>query len=365
MDESLIDILIRGIAAGLLLATGTSIARADAPPAQRISGAFFTLSAIAYVLQHDAVLQWLGDGAWLVRITAVLGTGALWLFMLTLFADPPRFRRWHAAPFPLLLAFAFTGWFGPAEARTGAWLGHNVMEGALILHGMATILRGWRDDLVEARRRLRLAFLVMVALLAFSISAVEGFALYLGLPPQAERLGAIAVALAALAGAIVLLQTRAFLFAPPEPLAETVAGPPRSETPLADRMELARILDLVDRDQIWRREGLTIGALAEAAGLPEHRARRLINAGLGHRNFTDFINARRIEAAKAALRDPARARATVAEIAFDLGFGSLGPFNRAFKDATGQTPTAWRREAQGEAGRNQKSLADSENAKDS
>ena len=29
-------------------------------------------------------------------------------------------------------------------------------------------------------------------------------------------------------------------------------------------------------------------------------------------------------------------------IALDLGYGSLGPFNRAFKEISGMTPTAWR-----------------------
>ena len=32
-------------------------------------------------------------------------------------------------------------------------------------------------------------------------------------------------------------------------------------------------------------------------------------------------------------------------IAFDLGYGSLGPFNRAFRAATEVTPTEWRRQA--------------------
>ncbi len=57
------------------------------------------------------------------------------------------------------------------------------------------------------------------------------------------------------------------------------------------------------------------------------------------------MNARRIEAERQILCDPAQARTTVAAVAFDLGFGSLGPFNRAFKEETGQTPTEWRRQA--------------------
>ena len=32
-------------------------------------------------------------------------------------------------------------------------------------------------------------------------------------------------------------------------------------------------------------------------------------------------------------------------IALDLGYGSLGPFNRAFKEATGMTPTGYRERA--------------------
>jgi AraC-like DNA-binding protein len=95
----------------------------------------------------------------------------------------------------------------------------------------------------------------------------------------------------------------------------------------------------------WRQEGLGIAALAHDLGTQEHRLRRLINSRLRHRNFADFVNGYRVEAAKARLADPMEAEATVASIAFDLGFGSLSPFNRAFRAATGATPTAWRRAA--------------------
>src|SRR5262249_54345619 len=97
----------------------------------------------------------------------------------------------------------------------------------------------------------------------------------------------------------------------------------------------------------WRREGLTIGALADELATPEHRLRRLINDHLGARNFAAFVNAHRIAAAKALLADPTNARKSVSAIAFDLGFGSLGPFNRAFKEVAGVTPTEFRKAAVG------------------
>ena len=61
-------------------------------------------------------------------------------------------------------------------------------------------------------------------------------------------------------------------------------------------------------------------------------------------SFADYLNSRRVTAAQAALSDPARATQTIAAIAFDLGYGSLGPFNRAFRAATGMSPTQWRQD---------------------
>ena len=96
---------------------------------------------------------------------------------------------------------------------------------------------------------------------------------------------------------------------------------------------------------IWREEGLTIGALATKLSVPEHRLRRTINKGLGHRNFSSFINRARIEAACDMLRDPEHVHTTMLEIAYDVGFSSMGPFNRAFRAEVGRSPTEYRRAA--------------------
>ena len=100
--------------------------------------------------------------------------------------------------------------------------------------------------------------------------------------------------------------------------------------------------------RVYREPSLTIAALALRMGLPEHRLRKLINEGLGHRNFSSFLNAYRIADAKRALRDPALADTPVLTIAMDAGFQSLGPFNRAFKADTGLTPTEFRRKSRSE-----------------
>jgi AraC-like DNA-binding protein len=94
---------------------------------------------------------------------------------------------------------------------------------------------------------------------------------------------------------------------------------------------------------VWQVEGLTVSALALRVKAPEHQVRRAINQELGHRNFASFINAARIDAAKARLSAPDAADQSIQEIAYDVGFASLGPFNRAFRDATGLSPSDYRK----------------------
>jgi AraC-like DNA-binding protein len=107
--------------------------------------------------------------------------------------------------------------------------------------------------------------------------------------------------------------------------------------------QLATLARLMTAERIYREPSLTIAALAHRMGLPEHRLRRLINRSLGHRNFNAYLNGHRIADIQRALRDPAQAATPVLTIAMDAGFQSLGPFNRAFKAATGLTPTEFRR----------------------
>jgi AraC-like DNA-binding protein len=147
---------------------------------------------------------------------------------------------------------------------------------------------------------------------------------------------------AALAGLAIV---GAGLFLVVQPNLIDPRGPPAVAAPTidpADRALAAKLDQAMGAGAIWKREALTIANLADHLGCPEHRLRALINAQLGHRNFAAFINARRIEAAQAAML--AEPRKAVSAIAFEHGFASLGPFNRAFKDLTGATPTEWRRQ---------------------
>ena len=117
--------------------------------------------------------------------------------------------------------------------------------------------------------------------------------------------------------------------------------------PPADAAEerLAQTLQrLMVAERAYRTEDLTVASLAARLAVPEYRLRRLINQRLGHRNFNAYVNGFRLDEARTVLADPAQRELPVLSIALEAGFQSIGPFNRAFKGATGLTPTEYRRE---------------------
>lgn len=340
---SALDLLLRGIAVGAVLATGFGFLRGGGSRAQRWVGAVFCLSVAAYAInscwQASALVGPLAGPVW---VLSAAGTAYFWLFALTLFEDRP-FVWERTAPIFVMTAVAAIAAASPPSVSRGLWVAHNLLEIVLVLHVLRVVARSWGGDLVEARRRFRGPFMLAISAYCLFQSGFEiaGFAGWS--PPWWKLAEAASVAVLTLAGAGAFMQTRSGLFDAAS--LRPKAGP--GATAPADSAPASRLAALMAEDEIWRREGLTIGALAEAVGLPEHRLRRLINQDLGHRNFADFLNQRRIEAAKAALADPGRAREPISSLAFDLGYASLGPFNRAFKEATGETPTAWRAGALG------------------
>jgi AraC-like DNA-binding protein len=125
------------------------------------------------------------------------------------------------------------------------------------------------------------------------------------------------------------------------PAAPPPSGPEVAAEP--DAAQIAALCRLIEHDKVYREPDLSIASLSQKLGIPEYRLRRLINGQLGHRNFSTFVNGYRLAEAETALADPGQAEVPILTIALDAGFGSIGPFNRAFKAHTGLTPTEYRR----------------------
>lgn len=334
----ILELLLRGVAIGAMLCTALALVGARPLIPARWTGALFAVASAAFTLNSGGPeTRLMTPIIFPIWLLSTGGTAYFWMFGMALFEDS-RFTLDRWIPPVVMTLVGVSGALVPEPANRGVWVVHNLLEMALVLHIVSVIWRRREGDLVEARRALRAPVMLIIGLYAMILSAFEiGWAL------GAEEhwlspLQAASLALVSLLTAGAFLQARPELFVAARSVADPDAVDPQ------DRPALARLQALMDAGA-WRREGLTIGRLASEVGVPEHRLRRLINGGLGHRNFADFVGTSRIAAARTALADPANARASISALAFDLGYASLGPFNRAFKDATGQTPSEWRTQA--------------------
>ncbi len=346
MGDSLasLDLLVRGMGVGAMLILGISSWRSATGRDARFASLFAGVSVAAWIAtESDRVCGLFGHDV-LFLIPAYPVAGAFWLFIAVVFADM-RVSALTLAPSALLFVTGLVMTLSPPQISEPLWAVRNLAGAALSGHGIYMVARSWRGDLVEGRRRLRGPLLGTGALFGvFEVAIAFGYRLFPSerwlLFDVGEPYGGLFVTVLAVLIAALFTQARPEVFGAsrrPEPAADARAL-------AADGQLLTKLTAFMTGDG-WRQEGLTIGELSRQLGEPEHRLRRLINQRLGHRNFADFVNGYRIEAAKARLSDPAQARTTVAVIAFDLGYGSLGPFNRAFRAATGVTPSAWRRQA--------------------
>lgn len=228
--------------------------------------------------------------------------------------------------------------------------------------GVHLLWRVWQDrstDLLEARRRFRLVFVLSALLLPLALVLLRRHGGGDGLLLQAVTLFAAKLLLGVYLFDLRLLPPAHLVRLPV--LTETEVALSRSddspETP-GVQSELDRLNELMAEQGAYRQSGLTITQLAQRLNLPEYRLRRLINQHLDYRNFNDYLNDWRLREAAKRLRDPKQAHLPILSIALDVGFGSIGPFNRAFKSRLGQTPSEFRRLGSG-VGRDVKSGAGS------
>jgi AraC-like DNA-binding protein len=351
--SDLIAILLFAGAAGAFLATALPVALAGLTSPTRWAAVFLMIGASAHALDWIA---WhvVGDrGAvaplWMLSLVT---SGFFWAFVQASFEDKPIQMWRRALPSALMLAAGLAGALSPLATSGVPWLVYNTIVVLFMGHALWMLARGWSGDLVEGRRRLRGPIMVatVVYILLVQLGDILGiFGQEFSVEPRLQGLALLGLALGA---ASILFRPDNALFEPlaresPKPIAPALPAqaPPQSTVDPLDRALAARLERAMDTDRVWRQEQLTIATLAALLNTPEHRLRHLINTQLGHRNFAGFVNARRIAAAKQALSDPENGRKPVSAIAFELGFGSLGPFNRAFKEATGLTPTQWRQQA--------------------
>lgn len=362
---ALADAALRGAVLLLLLGLAGWLWRFQRPRPEARTGGLLAAGLAVQVVASTPAFEAGVPLAWQAPWIAVSVANALlfWWFVQSLFDDGFRWRPWHAAAW---LAAAGVSALNCTLALQGSawgpWTGAAQRLIPLLGAGLAAwaALRQWRADLVEGRRRLR-AYVLLTGVGYTLVMLLVRLGMPQGrLAPWAAALD-MALLLALLLGvaALVLVLPRDRGATPPAagvgPCDHTVAaaspsqpttelsGTPATADP-ADPALAAALAQAMDVQQAWRDEDLSVAGLASRLGVPEYRLRRHINQHLGHRNFNAYVNGLRLQEAQRLLADPAQRDTPVLHIALEAGFGSIGPFNRAFKAATGLTPTEFRRQ---------------------
>ncbi|MGX4801885.1 helix-turn-helix domain-containing protein [Bradyrhizobium guangdongense] len=269
---------------------------------------------------------------------------AFWIAMGAMFTDGFRPRWSHALGWLALVALAVMDQFKHPMSVDVARTGLSV---TFLLFGAWHAWSGRGIDLVEGRRRLRVWYAAVTVL--YALFAIAADWLWPGGLSASSVSLANAAALTALIflfavqGSIMTAETQlapaAVRSRPSAPAFDSQAAPATGP----DSAQLLALQHLLEHDKVFREPDLSIASLSQKLDIPEYRLRHLINRQLGHRNFSAFVNGYRLADAEAALSDPAQAGVPILTVALDAGFGSIGPFNRAFKAQTGLTPSEYRR----------------------
>lgn len=355
------DLLLRGTVGGVLLFHAANLLGRGPRPAARAALWMFTLSLLAYLGCQRAEL--------LVRIPAPLVWGVLalctsstvwlWLAARALFDDHFRWDwpRVGAGAGMIALGLASNaprldamlgGSADPGPGPLTPW--HAAAMVAFTAAAVWEVLRGWRDDLVEPRRAARRWVALGIGMYAAIALAVELAVRERPVGPLLPALHVAGIGIVALALALLVARRSldAVLGLAPdverpagEPAAsalpESVSRPAPTPAPVSPAMQ--RLQRAMTQEHAYRSEGLTVASLAAQLDMGEAALRALINQELGYRNFNDFLHHHRLQEAAARL---ATEDLPILTIALECGYGSIGPFNRAFRQRFGMTPTEYR-----------------------
>ncbi|MEJ8858132.1 AraC family transcriptional regulator [Variovorax robiniae] len=370
-----LNLLLRGAAVGVLLLVAAMLWRDHARSTAARLGALTALSVAAATL---ATMPGFAGLPFPLRLLvsgpAAASMFVFWLFTCALFDDDFVTRGWHALAWLALAGLGVANCAAalppPSPWAQAANLALAAVPATFAVLAIAQSLARWREDLVERRRELRTLVVAATSLytLAQVLAAwVSGTGLREVVESTANAGGVFVLTLfvawrllrpdhgglfgAAEVPALAATAPHPQLDPAPTsvpasalgPIPSSAAPPDPAPLPAADPRQVDALVTLMTVDHLYREPDLTIGALAERLGLPEHKLRRLINQGLGHRNFSAFLNTWRLADARRWLSDPQQANTPILTIAMDAGFQSIGPFNRAFKADTGMTPTEFRR----------------------
>lgn len=203
---------------------------------------------------------------------------------------------------------------------------------------------GWRADLVEDRRVFRWFVIGVQGVLIFFVLFLENFLLTGGVQAysSARELTVYAIALLAFGMLVVSMK---FDYVSLTQAIRKVTEREEEEEQTRSPFDVNSFNALFRGGAMYREAGLTIAVLAQKLGMPEYRLRSFIHKELGYRNFNAMLHVYRVDEACAILADSQQSHLPVLTVALSVGYQSITPFNNAFRELKGVTPSEFRKRA--------------------
>lgn len=315
----------------------------------------FSLSMLGYLFYHLFGLQ-IGtiEGFILGRISYAI-PGIIWLMAYALFEDGkpiPVFVWVFIAAYILLRA---VGVLINPEAGSHLilygifFIVPQIINIGMYIHTIGLAVLEYKQDLVELRRNLRVAFVLVLGTfwLLVSVQIFIGVLVRMGadsaqgIEASVQDLLNVIIFPVCVAVNLIFIRICTGSF----DLTSTLSFNGSTEvvpSKIIDPRELElrdKLVRYMEVDRLYSQPGLTIGKLAVSMGIQEYRLRSLINKVLKYNNFSHFLNKYRIRDAEQRLL---RSNDSIFNIGLDVGYTSLSSFHKAFKEAHGVTPKEYR-----------------------
>jgi AraC-like DNA-binding protein len=358
--QEIVQEVVRFAAIGMMVLLSAHLLRKHRKNHSARIGALFALCMAAYLI-IPFVLKYSDNRLFLgvLLFPAFSNTFLVWMFCRSLFSDRPKLKELHYFLWggSQLVSYMVYFRFPPALFHWGAgfqefeFIRRLLPQGFYLGYILAAIVASQKDaqvDLVSSRIKLRRAFLVVVAFYGVLICAAE---ILLQGQPASHGTDALHYSILLILAGLFFREARTHpdLFQEnpsvhkSDTTQESQTAPisgmvtkPISETPPLHR----NLIHWVEVEKVYRQEGLTIGQLAQKMKTQVYLLRVCINKQLGFRNFNDFLNHYRVQEACSRLRS--EPGLPIFNLSMELGYGSLAPFNRAFKSKVGKTPSQYK-----------------------
>lgn len=283
-----------------------------------------------------------------IGVSAIAGLFMIYCFLI--FQESERF--------PLTLGLTIVGqvlldcWLNLSQASLGATEFYgllvvcmDVLQLGFVCLAIYWTLKGWSVDLVEDRRILRWVIISIQGSLIFAVLFLENFLLAGGSESNATGQAVIVSATALLTLGMLLVALR-FDFVSLGDAIRKVTKPGESAEESLTSFSVEGFDAVFKEGHLYKEAGLTISMLAKKLSLPEYRLRAFIHQELGYRNFNAMLHHYRIEDAANSLSETKNQNLPVLTIALSVGYQSITPFNNAFRQLKGMTPSEYRRKNQ-------------------